>query len=333
MDLKFAQIIHIPRLKQAQSHEGLYLARYSNQANHMRNQILTVAIAVLCTLKCIAVCAATNEHRPVCSADGSKMVFMMQTERTKDDWELYMLDIGSQTRSRLTTHRGWDGYAVWSPNDDRIIFEREVSTEKPKRPWIMELEGRTSKPLGRFEGWVSVTDWSDDNRLLAFQELDGQRDLVILDLAGNIVEKVTETPDYSEHDAHFSPDGRKIAYANGNNSGSETSLEVIDLDADGKTVLRTSIGRIYGISWAPDGDKIAFADTPGGADDDADIFIYSIEDQSFKQVTDDPSWNHMPMFCNNSHTLYFTSNKSGEERIYQLDPDPKPFLKIERAKD
>jgi Tol biopolymer transport system component len=194
----------------------------------------------------------------------------------------------------------------------------------------MELEERTSKPLGRYEGWVSVTDWSDDNRLLGFQELDGQRDLVLLDLAVDIVEKVTETADYSELDAHFSPDGRKIAYANGNIDGSETSLEIIDLDADSKTVLRTSIGRIYGISWSPDGDKIAFVDAPGGDDDDADIFIYTVEDQSFKQVTDDPSWDHMPMFCNNSHTLFFTSYRSGEERIYQLDPDPKPFLKIER---
>ena len=290
-----------------------------------------MVIAVLCTLNCATVSAASNEHRPVCSADGSKMIFMMQTERTEDDWELYMLDIESQTRSRLTTHRGWDGYAVWSPNGDHIIFDREVSKEKPKRPWIMELEERTSKPLGRYEGWVSVTDWSDDNRLLGFQELDGQRDLVILNLAGDIVEKVTETADYSEHDAHFSPDGRKIAFANGNIDGSETSFEIIDLDADSKTVLRTSIGRIYGISWSPDGDKIAFVDAPGGDDDDADIFIYTVEDQSFKQVTDDPSWDHMPMFCNNSHTLFFTSYRSGEERIYQLDPDPKPFLKIERV--
>ena len=297
----------------------------------MKNLFFPIAFAVSGIFSCADVSAASNEHRPVCSADGSKMIFMMQTERSGDDWELYMLDIESQTRSRLTTHRGWDGYAVWSPDGDHIIFDREVSTEKPKRPWIMELEERTSKPLGRYEGWVSVTDWSDDNRLLGFQELDGQRDLVTLNLAGDIVGKVTETAEYSEHDAHFSPDGRQIAYANGNIDGSETSLEIIDLDADSKTVLRTSIGRIYGISWSPDGDKIAFVDAPGGDDDDADIFIYTVEDQSFKQVTDDPSWDHMPMFCNNSHTLFFTSYRSGEERIYQLDPDPKPFLKIERV--
>jgi len=299
----------------------------------MKSLSFSIAFAVAGIFNCSDVNAVSNEQRPVCSADGSKLVFMMQTERTDNDWELYMLDIESKTRSRLTNHRGWDGYAVWSPDGNHIIFDREVSPDKPKRPWIMELDGRSSKPLGRYEGRVSVSDWSDDNRLLGFQELNGQRDLILLDLSGDIVEKITETADYSEHDAQFSPDGRKIVYANGKIDSDETSLEVIDLDDGNKTVLRTSIGRIYGTSWSPEGDKIAFVDSPGGAEDDADIFIYTIADQSFKQVTDDPARDHMPMFCKNSHTLYFTSYRSGEEKIYQIDPDPKPFLKIERSRD
>lgn len=276
--------------------------------------------------------AARNEHRPVCSADGSRLIYMMQTEQTDDDWELYMVELDSQVHSRLTAHPGWDGYAVWSPDGTKIIFDREDSPGKQKRPWIMDLEGRTSKPLGRYEGWLSVTDWSSDNRLLGFQELGGQRDLVLLDVAGNIVGKITETDDQNEHDAQFSPDGKKIVYANGNLEGNETSLELIDLEDGSKTVLRTSIGRIYGISWSPDGEKIAFVDTPGGDKDVADIFTYSIGDQSFRQVTDDPSRDHMPMFCNNSKTLFFTSYRSGEERIYRIDPDPRPLLKIERAR-
>lgn len=259
------------------------------------------------------------------------MIFMMQTERTENDWELYLLDFESQTRSRLTSHRGWDGYAVWSPDGSSIIFDREVSPDKPKRPWIMELDGRTSKPLGRYEGRVSVTDWSADNRLLGFQQLNGQSDLVMLDRSGKIVANITVTMDQNEHDAHFSPDGQKIVYANGTLQGGETSLEVIDLDDGSKTVLHTSSGRIYGVSWSPEGDKIAFVDTPGSTDDEADIFIYTIADQSFKQVTEESSKDHMPMFCQNSHTLYFTSFRSGVERIYRIDPDPKPFLKIERS--
>jgi len=273
--------------------------------------------------------AATNQHRPVCSPDGSRLIYMQQSERTKDDWELYELVFSTQHKERLTDHKGWDGYAVWSPDGRKIIFDREDEPEGQKNPWIMNLDDYTSKPLGAFEGWLSVSDWSDDNRLLGFHEQAGQRDLVLLDLDGNIVEKITETTGQNEHDAHFSPDGAKIAYANGVLDGTETSLEIIEIDGGQQTTLRTSIGRIYGLSWSPDGEKIAFVDAPGGDDDDADIFIYNIAEQSFQQVTDDPAWDHMPEFCNNNHTLFFTSYRSGEERIYQVDPDPSPFLIID----
>jgi Tol biopolymer transport system component len=243
-----------------------------------------------------------------------------------------MLDLNSQVHSRLTSHPGWDGYAVWSPDGTRIIFDREDSPGNPKRPWIMELDGKTSRPLGKYEGWVSITDWSGDDRLLGFQELGGQRDLVLLDVSGNVTEKITETLDQNEHDAHFSPDGKKIAYANYKVIGRESSLELIELENKSRTILRTSIGKIYGVSWSPDGEKIAFVDAPDGDNDATDIFTYNTRDQSFRQVTDDLPQDHMPMFCNDSKTLFFTSFKSGEERIYRIDPDPRPFLKIERTR-
>ena len=277
--------------------------------------------------------AARNEHRPVCSPDGSQLIFMLQSERTNDDWELYLMDNESQVQSRLTSHPGWDGYAVWSPDGSKIIYDRADGEEAQKRPWIMKLEDRTKKPFGSFEGWLSISDWSGDNRLLGFHELDGQRDLVMLDLEGNITQKVTATSAYSEHDAHFSPDGNTIAYANGEIGGAETSLELIDIASGAREVLSTSIGRIYGLSWSPSGDSIAFVDAPGGDSDDADIFVYTFKDQSFRQVTDDPSWDHMPMYCNNTKTLFFTSYRSGEEKIYRIDPNPQPVLMIERNMD
>ena len=277
--------------------------------------------------------ADRNEHRPVCSPDGSSMVYMLQSERTDRDWELYQQVFDTQVQTRLTKHKGWDGYPVWSPDGEQIIFDRQEPPDAPKQPWLMSLDQNTSKPLGHFDGWLSISDWSDDNRLLGFHELDAQRDLVFLDLEGNITEKITDTPGHSEHDASFSPDGLTIAYANGVVSGAETSLELIDLKTRSKTVLHTSIGRIYGISWSPDGKKIAFVDAPGGEDDDADIFLYTLEDKSIQQVTDDPAWDHMPEFCNNNHTLFFTSYRSGEERIYQVDPDPVPFLHVDKTRD
>lgn len=276
--------------------------------------------------------AEINEHRPVCSADGSRLIYGLKSEQTRNDWELYVMDLDSQVLARLTSHPGWDGYAVWSPDGTKIIYHREDTPGGRKRPWIMNIEDRTSKPLGRYEGQLSITDWSKDNQLLGFLELAGQRDLVVLDADGTIVESLTATSDYSEHDAHFSPDGKSIVYANGAIDASRSALELIDLESGDKTTLRSSNGKIYGISWSPDGEKIAFVETPPGGGRKADIFVYTVADQSFRQVTNNPWLDHMPAFCNNSKTLFFTSFRSGTELIYRIDPDPTPYLRIKRAK-
>ena len=61
-------------------------------------------IVMLFILNIASASAARNEHRPVCSADGSRLIYMMQTKQTNDDWELYMLEIDSQVHSSLTSH-------------------------------------------------------------------------------------------------------------------------------------------------------------------------------------------------------------------------------------
>ncbi|NNL94783.1 MAG: hypothetical protein HKO64_04110, partial [Xanthomonadales bacterium] len=215
---------------------------------------------------------------------------------------------------------------VWSPDARQIIFDRADGVDGPKHPWMLDLQSMQFRPLGDFEGWMSVSDWREDGTLLAFHETGGQRDLVLLGLDGKIERRLTATADESEHDAHFSPDGRRIAFASGAVDGGQTTLELLDLERDERTELKSSPGRIYGLSWTPEGDQLAFVDAPGGDEDDADIFLYRFEDRSVQRVTDDPAWDHMPEFCGNRHILMFTSYRSGEERIYRIDPEPRPLL-------
>ena len=56
-----------------------------------------VLVVMLFMLDIADVSAARNEHRPVCSADGSRLVYMLQTKQTNDDWEL---DQGGQAGAK-----------------------------------------------------------------------------------------------------------------------------------------------------------------------------------------------------------------------------------------
>lgn len=277
-----------------------------------------------------------NEHRPVYSPDGTRVVFMSSSEETGGDWELYVVDSDGRRPRRLTTHSGWDGYAVWAPDGASILFDRSLTGGlEDKVPFLLELGSGEERRLGSWEGWLSVSDWSAAGRLLAFWERDGQRDLYLLTPDGAIARRLTDTTDVSEHDAHFSSDGWRIAFASGPAAGGgdgRTAIEVIDLATGDRKTLRTSPGRLYGVAWSPDGAKIAFTDAPEGGDDDADIFVLELDGGAITRLTDDPAWDHMPAWAPDGRTLLFTSYRSGAERIYALDLESgsiRPFVASE----
>ena len=231
------------------------------------------------------------------------------------------MDSDGRNLKRLTNHKGWDGYAVWSPDGSRIVFDRGDVDGKKKRPFILNLESGELRALGDYEGWLSISDWSSDgNTLLGFHETGGQRDLVLVDLDGSVTKRLTNTPGHSEHDAHFSPNDTQVAFANGPVNGSGTSLEMLVLATDQRGIVHTSEGRIYGLSWSPAGTMIAYTDSPGGSEDDAEVFLVTPGTSIVTQLTDDPAWDHMPVWHPDGRMLLFTSYRSGEERIYSLDP-------------
>ena len=124
------------------------------------------AIAVLLLLFGVAACSSeTSEHRPVYSIDGTKIVYMSMSGTTDGDWELYVMDADGSNPVRLTDHKGWDGYAVWSPDGQSVIFDRADSDKKASA--ILDVASGQLRALGTHDGWMAINDWSDDLRYLS----------------------------------------------------------------------------------------------------------------------------------------------------------------------
>ncbi len=276
-------------------------------------------IAILWTGHSVA--TERDEHRPVYSPDGAHIIFMLSAEETGDDWELHIVDADGRNLRRLTTHVGWDGYAVWSPTGTAIYFARSLSgDDENKTPYLLNLTTGETERLGAYDGWVSISDWSSDNQLLAFWEYEGQRDLYLIDQSGELSRQLTSTPTINEHDAQFSPDETLIAFASQpTDASSSSALEIMDSGGMDRRVLHSSAGRIYGVAWSPDGSAIAFTDAPGGDEDDADLFVLELASGEVRQITEEPSWDHMPEWHPNGASMLFTSYRSGEERLYEID--------------
>lgn len=276
------------------------------------------AVGIFCVASFVdAIAGERHEHRPLFSPDGSKIVFMSKSDKTADDWELFVMATDGRNRKRLTDYKGWDGYAVWSPDGQSLMFDRSLTGGMgDKAPHRLDLKTGKVSAIGKYEGWLSVTDWRDE-RLLAFWEKDGQRDLYILNANGEISRRLTDTPDMFEHGAHFSPDGTRAAFVSNPTMGKgPTALELIELSSGKRTKLHESKGRAYGVSWSPDGTSIAFNDAPGGEEDDADVFTIDIKSGEIKKIIGDDSWDHMPVWTPDGKAILFTSYRSGTEHIY-----------------
>jgi TolB protein len=257
-----------------------------------------------------------SDHRPVISPDGSTVVFM--STREGGDWELFSIGIDGTGLERLTRNEGWDGYVVWAPNGRSFIFDRE--TNGSRGAYRYDLATGAVKPLLVLDdARVAVSGWSPKNgKVVMFIERDNERDLYLADSDGSNLEQLTDTPDANEHDAHFSPDGDKLAFAVSFEGGS--ALDVMDLST--MNVLRhvTSTQNLYGLDWSPDGTRIAFTDTPNdNPDGNAELYVLDLTDTEVLRLTNDDNYDHMPVWFPARNEIMFSSYSSGREEIYILN--------------
>jgi TolB protein len=260
----------------------------------------------------------TSYHRPVFSPDGEHVVFMKKSAETGDDWELFIANADGSNERRLTVHPGWDGYASFSPDGTMISFDRDDGEETRKRPMLMNLASGETTALGDFEDWLTVNSWSPDGILYAFWEKNGQRDIYALSADGAVITQITDTPEKSEQDIVVTPNGKSLIFAVEKKDG-VSSIERIELSTGARETLVTSTGRAYGLSISPDGRDLAYTDdTPGGDDDDAEIYIRNLETGETRQMTDNGDWDHMPFYHPNGGYLLFSSYRTGVERIYRM---------------
>ncbi len=263
----------------------------------------------------------TSYHRPVYSPDGTSIVFMKQDAATSGDWELFIAGADGENATRLTSHKGWDGYATFSPDGRRISFDRDDGEGSSKYVVIMDLESGGEKSFAGVDGWLSIAQWlGDGERLLGVYEANGQRDVVIVSVAGTVIEKLTDTPDISEGDAFLSKDETLLFFAS-SSPEQGSAMETINLSTGERRILvQSNGGRIYGGALSPDETTISYNDdAPGGDDDDAEIYLYSLTSGDIRQITDNTAWDHQLVWSPDEKSALFTSYRTGLERIFKYD--------------
>jgi Tol biopolymer transport system component len=186
------------------------------------------------------------------SPDGKRILFT--------DGHVYVVGADGRHLRRLTHERLAEHDAAWSPDGSRVAYLRQLPPAEPYPPFgpeddlmVLDLRSGTVTQLTHDPRSKGELRWAPDGRRIVYQ-LHGHVGVtaVVLDVATGESTIVGGYP-------QFSPDGREIAYVDAD--------RITLSDANGanrRVLLKLGHDRQFGgLSWSPDGRKLA-VDYEGG---------------------------------------------------------------------
>src|SRR6266566_936424 len=153
------------------------------------------------------------------------------------------------------------------------------------------------------------------NGKIAFHSTrDGDFQIYVMNPEGSGVARVTNDTGGSV-DPIWSPDGKRIAYANFHSGRSE--VFVINVVGTGETQLTTEGG--FPGAWSPDGTRIAFANSSDGDDE---IFILNLDGSGVTRLTDNTFRDSPTAWSpNGAQILFLSDREDGDEEIFVMNAD------------
>jgi len=118
-----------------------------------------------------------------------------------------------------------------------------------------------------------------------------------------------------ETDPHFSPDGRRIAFASGRSG--HVTIWVADADGSGAYELMRNTSQWQGSPrWSPDGRSIAFdAAAPG-----ASVHIWTIDAEGGtpRQITTHPGNQSVPTWSHDGKWIYYSADRGSGRDLWRV---------------
>jgi serine/threonine protein kinase len=204
-----------------------------------------------------------RQEQPALSPDGSQVAFVWNGPK-RDNYDIYVKQVGQPDALRLTTDSALDWCPVWSPDAKRIAFRRGDDI------YTMSSLGGAERRLTSVKfsgGWFASGDgqmsWSPDGKWLA---LASPPAIVVIPTEGGEPRRVT-TPEASSIDRTpaFSRDGRQLAYTHCLQGGGiiylggvSCYIQIQPLDAEARAAgaprrVGSEAHSSTGLAWSSDG--------------------------------------------------------------------------------
>lgn len=200
----------------------------------------------------------------------------------------------------------------------RILFAKEGNL------WLLK-DGQVVQ-LTAGETWAQP-DWAPDGQHLAFVvKMENFSEIFSMTITGEEMTQLTysQSTYVSDNDwqlrPRWSPDGTTVAYLSDRNS-INPMLWLMNADGSEKreVLAATSADEsVAGMSWAPDGKRLAVAAFRGGT---SQIYVLTLEDGSLEPITSHEGGALDPCWSPDGTLIAYTGRERGHSDIYVATAD------------
>jgi Tol biopolymer transport system component len=157
------------------------------------------------------------EHFSLSLSPDQKKVALEIIDPALQTGDIWVADVATGIKSRVTSGPGWDFGPKWSPDGSQVRFGS--IRQGPANLYVKRSSGGETEQLFlKSSDFLGPTDWSADGHLFLFQNLTKYK-VAALPLNGTQDSSFVLKSEYVEGDGTLSPDGKWLAYTS-NESGS-----------------------------------------------------------------------------------------------------------------
>ena len=214
---------------------------------------------------------------------------------------------------------------AWSPDGREIVFTTNLTGRN--NLWKVAAAGGWPIQLRQSDDRQSAAVWSPDGKWIVYeQDYAGGEiyDLFAIPAAGGPPVNLTRTPDISETDPHWSPDGRTLAISIKPKTSPIFDIAVLDWRTHEVRNLTHEQTKNRGwqiVAWSPDG-QCLYADRANSGDTDSDIYRIDLKSGTLENLTShtgDTIFQAASVSADGRTLLIRSNQKGGYSNVALLD--------------
>lgn len=214
---------------------------------------------------------------------------------------------------------------AWSPDGREIVFTTNLTGRN--NLWKVAAAGGWPIQLTQSDDRQSAAAWSPDGKWIVYeQDYEGGEifDLFAIPAAGGPPVNLTRTPDVSETDPHWSPDGRTLAISTKPKTSPNFDIALLDWQTREIRSLthEQAKNRAWGIvAWSPDGQSL-YADRANSGRTDSDIYRIDVKTGTLENLTPhtgDTLFQASSVSADGRTLLIRSNQKGGYSNVALLD--------------